>query len=142
MERKKSIRKPSLPSLILTSDWHLREDTPTCFTGDWHQEQWKAVKVIRNLQAMYNCPVIHAGDLFHHWKPSPRTIDRHSVPGLWIFRLERIVPGRRLNAAHARGDRARLKAAGMQLKATNDEHNEHDYKYLAWHVRFCKHNQS
>jgi DNA repair exonuclease SbcCD nuclease subunit len=56
---------------ILTSDWHLREDTPTCFTGDWDQEQWDSILFIKRLQATYECPVIHAGDMFHHWKPSP-----------------------------------------------------------------------
>ena len=59
------------PIFILTSDWHLREDTPTCFTGDWNYEQWKAVENIRTLQAKYKCPILHAGDLFHHWKASP-----------------------------------------------------------------------
>ena len=78
MERIKPIRKPDL---ILTSDWHLREDTPTCFIGDWHQEQWKAVEFVRNLQAKYKCPVIHAGDLFHHWKPSPSLISQ----ALWFL---------------------------------------------------------
>jgi len=58
-------------SAILTSDWHLREDIPTCFVGDWHQEQWTVVEFIRDLQVAYDCPVIHAGDLFNHWKPSP-----------------------------------------------------------------------
>lgn len=68
MERRK-INK--IPSAILTSDWHLREDTPTCFTGDFQAEQWEAVQFISDLQTKYNCPVLHAGDLFHHWKPSP-----------------------------------------------------------------------
>jgi predicted phosphodiesterase len=74
-------RPPKKPDLILTSDWHLREDTPTCFTGDWHQEQWKAVEIIRSLQQQYKCPVIHAGDLFHHWKPSPALISQ----ALWFL---------------------------------------------------------
>lgn len=78
MERIKPIRKPDL---IITSDWHLREDSPTCFIGDWHQEQWKAVEFVRNLQAKYKCPVIHAGDLFHHWKPSPSLISQ----ALWFL---------------------------------------------------------
>jgi DNA repair exonuclease SbcCD nuclease subunit len=59
------------PSAILCSDFHLREDTPTCFTGDFQKEQWDAVDFIYDLQKEYNCPVYHAGDLFHHWKPSP-----------------------------------------------------------------------
>ena len=70
MERTKHSEK-KIPRFILTSDWHLREDTPTCFTGDWNHEQWKAVEVIRSLQAEYHCPILHAGDLFHHWKASP-----------------------------------------------------------------------
>ena len=68
MERTKRNR---IPSVILTADWHLREDTPTCFTGDFQKEQWDAVDFISGLQKKYNCPVIHAGDLFHVWKSSP-----------------------------------------------------------------------
>ena len=68
MERTRKNRKPDL---ILCSDMHLREDTPTCFTGDFQKEQWAAVDCITLAQMQYNCPVIHAGDLFHHWKPSP-----------------------------------------------------------------------
>ena len=60
-----------IPSAILTSDWHLREDTPTCFIGDFQKEQWDVVNFIYDLQGKYECPVIHAGDLFHHWKSSP-----------------------------------------------------------------------
>jgi predicted phosphodiesterase len=58
-------------SLILCSDFHLREDTPVCFTGDFQKEQWDSVKFIKDLQEKYDCPVVHAGDLFHHWKASP-----------------------------------------------------------------------
>ena len=78
MERRKVNR---IPLAILTSDWHLREDVPTCFTGDWHQEQWKAIERIRDLQQTYKCPVIHAGDLFHHWKPSPALLSQ----ALWFL---------------------------------------------------------
>lgn len=65
------IRVKKKPDLILTADWHLREDTPTCWTGDFNTEQWLSVQCVKNLQAKYDCPVIHAGDLFNHWKPSP-----------------------------------------------------------------------
>jgi DNA repair exonuclease SbcCD nuclease subunit len=68
MERTRQIKKPDL---ILTSDWHLREDTPVCWTGDFQEEQWVSVAFIAALQKRYDCPVVHAGDLFHHWKPSP-----------------------------------------------------------------------
>lgn len=69
MERIKRIERK--PSLILCSDFHLREDTPTCWMGDFQMEQWLSVSFVNKLQEKYKCPVIHAGDLFHHWKPSP-----------------------------------------------------------------------
>jgi DNA repair exonuclease SbcCD nuclease subunit len=59
------------PTAILTSDWHLREDTPICYTGDFQMEQWKSVVFVSELQHKFQCPVLHAGDLFNHWKPSP-----------------------------------------------------------------------
>ena len=71
MERTKINRKPDA---ILTSDWHLREDTPTCFTGDWYKEQWESVYFVNRLQNKHDCIVLHAGDLFDHWKPSPALI--------------------------------------------------------------------
>lgn len=60
-------------SAILCSDFHLREDTPKCWTSGelFQEEQWKSVGYIAGLQKQYDCSVIHAGDLFNHWKPSP-----------------------------------------------------------------------
>lgn len=67
------------PSCILTSDWHLRETVPICRTDDFIAAQWLKVGFINGLQKKYGCPVVHAGDLYDHWKPSPyllsRTID-------------------------------------------------------------------
>jgi len=68
MKRTKSQRTPTA---ILTADWHLREDVPICRKDDFLQEQSNKLTQIRKLQEKYNCPVLHAGDLFHHWKPSP-----------------------------------------------------------------------
>lgn len=62
------------PDLILTSDWHLREDTPVCRTDDFWDAQWRKVAFISGTQQKYQCPVIHAGDLFDHWKPSPHLL--------------------------------------------------------------------
>ena len=59
------------PDLILTGDWHLREDQPVCRTDDFWSAQWRKVAEIAGLAREYDCPVIHAGDLFNVWKPSP-----------------------------------------------------------------------
>lgn len=68
---RKNNNKVINPDLIITADWHLREDTPICRTDDFCPAQWAKVMFVNDLQDKYNCPVFHAGDLFHHWKPSP-----------------------------------------------------------------------
>jgi DNA repair exonuclease SbcCD nuclease subunit len=58
--------------LILTSDWHLRETTPECRTDEnYLGALMTKVWYVKKLQEEHKCPVLHAGDLFHHWKPSP-----------------------------------------------------------------------
>lgn len=65
-------KPPAAPILaILTADWHLREDRPICRTDDYWGAQDRKLRFVRDLQAQYSVPVIHAGDLFDHWKPSP-----------------------------------------------------------------------
>jgi predicted phosphodiesterase len=64
------------PDLIICSDIHLREDIPVSRTDDFWAAQWKKLDFISNLQKKYNCSVIHGGDLFHHWKPSPFLISK------------------------------------------------------------------
>jgi len=57
--------------VILTGDWHLREDVPICRIDDFESAQWEKVKWISELQKKFGCPILHSGDLFNHWKPSP-----------------------------------------------------------------------
>ena len=71
MKRTKQTIKPDA---ILTSDFHLREDQPTCRIDDFVEQQWKKVDFIKDLQKKYDCDVIHAGDLYEYWKPSPNLI--------------------------------------------------------------------
>jgi DNA repair exonuclease SbcCD nuclease subunit len=58
------------PLAILTSDWHLREDTPICRTDSYWDVMWRKVDFISDLQKKYNCPVLHGGDLFDKSRPS------------------------------------------------------------------------
>lgn len=58
-------------SAILTADWHLRDDTPTCRTDDYWQAQERKIEFINALQDQNNgCPVLVAGDLFDTPEPS------------------------------------------------------------------------
>lgn len=68
MKRTTKIRKADA---ILTSDWHLRETIPVCRTDDFCQTMWRKVGFISDLQKEHDCVVLHAGDLYDFWKPSP-----------------------------------------------------------------------
>lgn len=73
---KRTKKAPQTFHAILTADWHLREDNPPCRTDDFQESQWNKVREVSRLQQEYRCPVFHAGDLFHHWKPSPALLTK------------------------------------------------------------------
>jgi DNA repair exonuclease SbcCD nuclease subunit len=56
---------------ILCGDFHLREDHPVCRTDNFEESQWKKVDFISDLQKKHECFILHSGDLYHNWKPSP-----------------------------------------------------------------------
>jgi len=69
MERTKTSFKKA--DAILTADWHLQETVPICRTDTFWETQWEKVDFISALQKKHQCPVLHSGDLFDFWKPSP-----------------------------------------------------------------------
>lgn len=66
---------------IITGDIHLREDQPVCRTDDFFAAQTRKLKWLSELQQQHNCPILDAGDLFHHWKPSPALL-RYAINNL------------------------------------------------------------
>ncbi|MFP4019760.1 MAG: metallophosphoesterase family protein [Bacteroidales bacterium] len=76
MKRTKPANKVKQVDAILTADWHIREDQPVCRVDDFQSAQWTKIKFISDLQKKYGCPILHAGDLFHHWKPSPYLLSK------------------------------------------------------------------
>lgn len=64
------------PDAILTADWHLQDTQPRCRLDEFWTTQWKKVDFISTLQKKYDCPVLHAGDLFDTWKPSPMLLSK------------------------------------------------------------------
>jgi len=53
------------PDCILTSDWHIRADTPQCRTDDFTEAMWKKVQFINDLATEHEIPILLAGDLSH-----------------------------------------------------------------------------
>ena len=68
MKRMKTIKKADA---ILTGDWHLREDTPICRTDEFVPAMIRKLNWVTELQKFHDCPILHSGDLFAFWKPSP-----------------------------------------------------------------------
>jgi DNA repair exonuclease SbcCD nuclease subunit len=96
------------PSAILCSDMHLREQTenPTCRTDDWWAAQWKKIDFISDLQKRYDCPVIHGGDLFDNWKPSPFLLSetiKHLPDNFWTIYGQHDLPQHNLELAYKSG---------------------------------------
>ena len=61
---------------ILTADIHLSETTPVCRTDDFEATMWAKIDYLSQLQRQYDCPILHAGDLFDYWKPSPEMLSK------------------------------------------------------------------
>lgn len=105
MDRK--IRRQGLPPvrsfrLILTSDWHLRDDIPACRERDEYLEaqEWK-LYFIKNICSTHNAILIHAGDLFDNWKPSPWLI---SLALKYLPKGTIVVPGQHDLPGHNLGE--------------------------------------
>ena len=54
---------------ILTADWHLRSTVPVCRVDEYLETMFSKIGWISDLQQKHDCPVYHAGDLFHKWEP-------------------------------------------------------------------------
>ena len=93
-------------SAIVCGDFHLRDDQPVCRTDDFQTAQWAKVEQIRQLQITHSCPVIHSGDLFHHWKPSPYLLSqtiRYLPKQFWTIYGNHDLPQHSLDLANKSG---------------------------------------
>jgi DNA repair exonuclease SbcCD nuclease subunit len=130
---------------ILTADWHLREDTPICRTDNFWQTQWKKVDFIAELAEKYKCPVLHSGDLFHHWKPSPYLLSmcvEHLPKTFWTVYGNHDLPQHNLQLAYKSGIYVLEKANRIKvLKGTHWEQEPLEAsfgKILVWHIMTYK----
>jgi hypothetical protein len=143
MERGKRSKSPTC---LLTSDWHLREDTPVCFAGDFQKEQWDAMNAICHIQKQYNIPTFIAGDIFHTWKASPWLLSMamdHFPKQAYCVAGQHDLPQHAMNLINKSGLYTLAKAGYVTLL---DECNwgqepdkgsyyfeKHDCRLLVWH---------
>lgn len=137
------------PDAILTGDWHLREDTPICRLDDFWETQWEKVRFVKNLQQKYSCPVIHSGDLFNHWKPSPMLLSetiKHIPKDFWTVYGNHDLPQHNLELSYKSGVNTLVEAGVIHaLEATHWGQYPGELSYilsvqtsnrsiLVWHV--------
>lgn len=68
---KRAARK-HVASAILTADLHLSETAPVSRVDDYIAAQQRKLEFLQQLSRDHNnCPVLCAGDVFHHWRASP-----------------------------------------------------------------------
>lgn len=61
--------------IMLTADWHLRDDQPPCRINDFMETQQLLLQAIAMTIGKFGVSqVYHSGDLFHKSKPSPRLL--------------------------------------------------------------------
>jgi len=119
------LEKMPIPDAILCSDIHLREQTDNlvCRTDDWWTAQWHKMDFISHLQKQYDCPVIHAGDLFDHWKPSPHLLSmtiEHLPANFWTIYGQHDLPQHNLDLAYKSGINTLAEAKKLEiLKGTH-----------------------
>ena len=106
------------PDAVLCSDFHIREDQPTCRTDDFESAQWKKMDVVKDLQQLHGCPVLHAGDLFDHWKPSPYLLSKtieHLPKDFRTVYGQHDLPQHNLSLAYKCGINTLAKASILQI---------------------------
>jgi len=117
--------KPTLnkADLILTGDWHLLETNPICRLDDLTKTQWSKVNFVFNVQKEHNCPVIHSGDLFDYWKPSPELLSKtieHLPNNFWTVYGNHDLPQHNLDLSYKSGINVLEKAGKLGvLKGTH-----------------------
>lgn len=94
------------PDAILTADWHLQDTQPRCRLDEFWTTQWKKVDFISALQRQYDCPVLHAGDLFEIPRPSPMLLSetiRHIPKQFYTIYGNHDLPDRNIKFGYKSG---------------------------------------
>jgi len=77
MSKTKIHRKENKVIAILTADWHLSHKPPIWRSNepDWYEAMRRPLNELSELQKLYNCPILVAGDIFDKWNASAELIN-------------------------------------------------------------------
>lgn len=114
-------QRKETPFAILTADWHLREDVPVCRVDDFDSVQWRKVRTIAALSEKLQIPVIHAGDLYDYWKPSPELLTKtikHLPKRFWTIYGNHDLPQHNIDLAEKCGVRTLQECGRIEVLDT------------------------
>jgi len=100
------VKKNNKPSLIITSDLHLRDDQPICRTDNFWETQLQKIIWLNQLQNNYDSiPIVCAGDIFHKAKPSPKLLALaiEYLPHMYVIPGNHDLPNHTMNSFHECG---------------------------------------
>jgi DNA repair exonuclease SbcCD nuclease subunit len=149
---KKNFKKADL---ILCADIHIHESSPICRLDDFVEEtQWRKLDFLSNLQKLHGCPVLHSGDLFEFWKPSPELLSKtieHLPKQFFTVYGNHDLPHHNLENAYKSGVHTLERAKAVEVLQTchlNQEpegcswqgqfSEDIERKVLIWHVMTFK----
>lgn len=128
-------------SAIITSDWHLRLDTPVCRTDDYVQAQSNKVEFINSLQWKLRVPILNGGDIFNSHRPPLRLLSwalgsLMCSPGMFSIPGNHDLPQHNLDQIESSGFGI-LQAAGLMQYARDDRTEFEDFVlyYVPWGVK-------
>ncbi len=157
--------------LILSADWHLRDDTPQCRERDEYlAAQERKLKFIRNLCEENGATLLIAGDVFDNWKPSPWLISlalRHIPTGTVVVAGQHDLPQHNLAEVGKTGLQTLAEAGAVVILSGGLRHvlehsntclgtvygwafgeepkeppeTDDQVKILMWHRLFCQNKQ-
>jgi len=130
--------KREQPTAILAADLHIREDVPLCRTDDFFQAQETKLCWLCKLQERLDCPLIIAGDIYDHWKPSPFLLgwSLKVLPQFYAVAGQHDLPQHRLGLLHKSGFYVLQKADKLKLlkgsrKPKNGETEKRTFSVLS-----------
>ncbi len=108
------------PSALLAADYHLRDSQPLCRGDDFISAMISTSKFISDICEEHKIPLLIAGDIFDHWKPSPRLLSLaiEYMPKFIAIPGQHDLPEHNLLLHHKSG-LAVLEAAGVAIVLNN-----------------------
>lgn len=126
--KRKRVTNTNPVTAVLVGDTHIRESTPESRTDNYWLAQESKLKFIRDLCLEHDCPLLHSGDVFDHWKPTPFLLawTMSMLPPHTVFVCgQHDLPENTMQQYHRSGCKVLAKRDGITLASKQKLHITH-----------------